>query len=186
MKIATAAPHHRWISSAFIALTLMLSGLSAGWAQAQPSAEGAPKRSLSARPKLAPRPAGYGGMLLKMVLSLAIVCVVAFVALKWGLQRFASTQNQDGHMKVLARLNLEPRRALMVAQIGQRILVLSSSEAGIHLLTELDPEDAAVFTSPQDKGANKKSAFEGALAKRRKADAPSVIELDEPDDEPAA
>lgn len=177
MKI-TAAPHHRWISSAFIALSLMLTLMSTGWAQAQPDPTPTPKTSARHRPKLAPSPAGYGGMLLKMVLSLAVVCIVAFVALKWGLQRFANTQNQDGHMKVLARLNLEPRRALMVAQIGPRILVLSSSEAGIHLLTELDPEDADVFLA-----ADKKSAFEGALAKKRQAKAPSAIELDEPDDE---
>jgi len=177
MKI-TAAPHHRWISSAFIALTLMLSLMGTAWAQAQADPAPTPKASARHRPKLAPSPAGYGGMLLKMVISLAVVCIVAFVALKWGLQRFANTQNQDGHMKVLARLNLEPRRALMVAQVGPRILVLSSSEAGIHLLTELEPEDADIFLA-----ADKKSAFEGALAKKRQAKAPSAIELDEPDDD---
>ena len=56
-------------------------------------------------------------------------------------------------MKVIARLPIEPRRALLVVEVAGRILLLSSSEAGVSMLVELDPSATASFASPRDQAA---------------------------------
>lgn len=161
------------INALFLSLILLLGSAFNASAQAPPQ-DDAPKLAPARTPASVERPSGYGGMLLQMVLSLAIVCVVAFVALKWGLKRFTAHQSHDGLIKVLARHTLEPRRALIVAQVGPRYLILSSSEAGVQLVTELEPEQALPFLEAQSK---KSSAFEGALVKAKQNDKKAPLEL---------
>jgi flagellar biogenesis protein FliO len=50
-------------------------------------------------------------------------------------------------LRVLARLPIEPRRSLLVIEVAERVLLLSSSEAGLSLLVELDPAQAAAFAA---------------------------------------
>lgn len=88
---------------------------------------------------------GYGSLLFQMVISLGIVCLLAYLLLRYGLKRLLPDQNQQGQMEVLARLPLEPRRTLLVVKVGEKILVLASSESGIHPVSELTAQEAAVF-----------------------------------------
>jgi flagellar protein FliO/FliZ len=88
-------------------------------------------------------PGGYGAALLRMVISLALVCGVAWLALKWGAKRLAApTGASADRMRVIARLPIEPRRSVVVVRVGQRTLVLGSSEAGLETLAELSPGEA--------------------------------------------
>ena len=121
-----------------------------------------------------PQRVGYGGALLKLLLSLGVVCVVAFVALKWGLRRFAALPGQEGPMKVLARMPLEPRRALLVVKVHERALLLASSEAGVSLLTELTPQEAAAMSEPGAKPGRGSGGFAGALKRAEQRPAADV------------
>jgi len=71
-----------------------------------------------------------------MWISLAGVLAVAAFVLR------RSSSGQRG-MRVVARLALEPRRSIHVVEIAGRVLVLSSSENGVAMLTELDATAAA-------------------------------------------
>ncbi|MEM1347704.1 MAG: flagellar biosynthetic protein FliO [Myxococcota bacterium] len=115
-----------------------------------------------------PRPQSYGAMLLRMSLGVLAVCAVAFLVLKYGVQRFASPGASDKHFEVLARFPLEPRRSLLIARVASKTLLLASSEAGVHLLRELDAEDAATFGA--DATARTKPPFT--------LDAPPVLEAE--------
>ncbi len=90
-------------------------------------------------------PPRYGSLLLKTALSVAIVCVLAFVALKYGLKRIVGVGGADDRVRVLARYPIEPRRTLLVVRVVGKTLLLSSSEAGVHLVHALEEEDALAF-----------------------------------------
>jgi len=122
-----------------VLLALILAAPTAALAQ-QPADP--PREATTLAP---PKPQNYGAMLLRMILGVLVVCVAAFLVLKYGVQRFVSPNASADHFEVLARFPIEPRRSLIVARVASKTLLLSSSEAGIHLVRELDPEDAASF-----------------------------------------
>lgn len=81
---------------------------------------------------------GLGGSLAVSFLSLGVVCVVAYVALRLISTRAAG--GRRGALHVVARTPLEPRRSLLVVDVGGRGFVLASSEAGVSLIAELDAD----------------------------------------------
>jgi flagellar protein FliO/FliZ len=87
----------------------------------------------------------YGGMLLKMVISVGLVCLLAYAILKWGLGRLVGNTQADGEMEILSRLGVGPNRSIMVVRVGPRFLVIGSTETGISLLSELSEEEAHDF-----------------------------------------
>lgn len=106
-----------------------------------------------ARADDATRPAtpSLSGLILRTLLSLVLVCGGAYAVLRWGLGRVV-TGRADDRLRVLSRQLIEPKRSLLVVQVASRVLVLSSSEAGLHTLAELSGEDAAQFTGSADEG----------------------------------
>lgn len=83
----------------------------------------------------------YGWVLFRMVLMLGAVCILAWVSLKWGLKRWVTPDAKAGPMQVLARLPLEPRRTINLIKVGQRVLVVGSSEHGMHALGDLSLDE---------------------------------------------
>ena len=104
---------------------------------------------------------GYGSLLLRLALGVGAVCLIAWVALKYGLKRLLPDASAHASMRVVARLPLEPRRSLLVAEIAGRHLVLAMSEAGCTLLTELSAEEAASLEA----GGASRESFSARLAK---------------------
>jgi flagellar protein FliO/FliZ len=91
----------------------------------------------------------YGGMLLKMIISVGLVCLLAYAILKWGLGRLVGGQQVSGEMEILSRLGVGPNRSIMVVRVGPRFLVIGSTETGISLLSELSEEEARDFDVSQ-------------------------------------
>ena len=81
--------------------------------------------------------------MLTSLLVLVLVCVVAWVALRL-VARWLEGRRVGGGVSVVARVPLEPRRALYVVEAGGRRLLIGSSEGGVSLVTELAPEERAV------------------------------------------
>jgi len=96
---------------------------------------------------------GYGTLLFKLAVVLGGVCLLAWVSLRWGLSKFVSAGDQGSAMRVVARTALEPRRTLLVVQVGSRHLLLASSESGVEKIAELDAEDAAAVARTEDTGS---------------------------------
>jgi flagellar biosynthetic protein FliO len=85
-------------------------------------------------------PGGYGVVLLQTLFALAGVCVLAWVVLRWGARRGLGMGALGGRVRVLERIALEPRRALYVVKVGERVLLLGAGDGGSPtLITEIDP-----------------------------------------------
>ena len=82
---------------------------------------------------------GYGELMLTSLLVLVLVCGAAWLALRL-VGRGLEGRRVGGGVSVVARVPLEPRRALYVVEAGGRRLLIGSSEGGVSLLTELPTE----------------------------------------------
>jgi flagellar protein FliO/FliZ len=83
----------------------------------------------------------YGLFLLETLLILVLVCVVAYVVMRFGLRRFygGGSGSAAGPVRVLQRIPLEPRRTMYVIQAaGKTLLVAASEGGGMTLISELD------------------------------------------------
>lgn len=89
---------------------------------------------------------GVFAELLRVLVALAVVSAAAFWGLRWlarrgGFGPLASAAGDAPQLKVLARVPLEPRKALYLVQVGERTLLLGTGEGGPpSLLIELEPE----------------------------------------------
>ena len=101
-------------------------------------------------PAETPATADYGGMLLRMVLSLAVVCLLAYVALKWGLGRLYGDSQSDDQMEVISRLRLAPKREILITRVGPRYLIVGSTETELNILGELTPNEVEMSSEDQD------------------------------------
>lgn len=78
---------------------------------------------------------GFGGSLAISLLSLGFVCVLAFVALRFLGRRGVGRPN--GPIKIMARLPLEPRRALYVIETAGRCFLIGVGDGPMTMLAEL-------------------------------------------------
>ena len=83
----------------------------------------------------------YGGELVKTVIALIIVCVLAYVLLRWGLGWLYGKKPLPNHMKILGRLPIEGRRSLYLVRVQSRTLLLGVTDSSVALLAELDSEE---------------------------------------------
>lgn len=95
-----------------------------------------------------PAEMGYGWLLFRMVVLLSIVCIFAYIVLRWGVRRFVAPDQQVGPMSVVARLPVEPRRSILLIKVGERCLVVGSSEAGMTSLGEIPADELEIEKEP--------------------------------------
>lgn len=82
-------------------------------------------------------------LLIKMVVVLAVVCVGAWITIKFLLPRLGMAKfgRQGRAVEVLGRFNLEPKKFLWIVRVGQRRFLLGSTEAQISCVAELTAKD---------------------------------------------
>jgi flagellar biogenesis protein FliO len=71
------------------------------------------------------------------VVSLVVVCALAFVVLRWLGRR--GLGHTDTLLRVRGRCCLEPRRSLYVIETAGRCFLLGVGDGPISLLAEIDP-----------------------------------------------
>jgi flagellar biosynthetic protein FliO len=71
-------------------------------------------------------------------LSLGLVCVLAFLALRWLSRRPPGPSH--GPLRVLARQSLDPKRSVFVIEAAERCFLVGAGEGAMTLLAELDRE----------------------------------------------
>jgi flagellar protein FliO/FliZ len=108
-----------------------------------------------------PLPSGYGWALLQMAVTLLGVCLLAWLILRWARRGGLGVGTRGGRMEVLERLPLDPRRAVHLVRVGDRVLVIGTGEGAPSLLTELD---AAEVPEPEPQP---KTSFADVLARLR-------------------
>ncbi len=88
------------------------------------------------------------------LVSLAVVCLLAYVALRWFSRRGAG--RSEGPVRVLARCSLEPRRAVYLLRVAGRCFLVGVGDGPMSLLAEIDP---AAVTSEIGAGAPVQGSF---------------------------
>jgi flagellar biogenesis protein FliO len=109
-------------------------------------------------------PPGYLTALLQMVGALLLVCVLAYVVLR-GLRRVAGRRGPTGSVRVLERCPLSPRHSLWVVEIGERCLLLGSSDSPGGPLTRLAELDRAALGEAPTAVASGRGSFREILGK---------------------
>lgn len=119
---------------------------------------------------LPPGTTGYGAALLRSIVALAVVCVAAWVSLRWAAKRgIALGGNAKGaRVRVLERVALDARRTLFVVQADERVLLLGAGDGGgLTLLTELAAKEPARESAS---AGGESASFKGVLARLRLVD----------------
>ena len=82
---------------------------------------------------------------IRLVVSLAIVVGLLLLTARVGARRF---KGANGSMvSVLHRQALSRTSSVAVVEVGQRVLVLGSTEHSVNLIAELDPDELAGATA---------------------------------------
>jgi flagellar biosynthetic protein FliO len=102
-----------------------------------------------------------GGSIALSFVSLGIVCLLAYVALRWMSRR--GVGRSDGPLQVIARCSLEPRRSAYIVKAAGRCFLIGVGDGPMALLAELDA--AAVEDSQPAPAPLPGSGFAEALAR---------------------
>jgi flagellar biosynthetic protein FliO len=95
---------------------------------------------------------GLGGSLALSLVSLGVVCLIAYLALKFLSRRGLGRPN--GPIKVLARCPLEPRRSLYVVETAGRSFLIGVGDGPMTMLAELGTAEVqAALPAPVPPGA---------------------------------
>lgn len=81
-------------------------------------------------------------MLVQTVLALAFVCGLAYVIFRVILPRLATNYGGNSMIRIVDRTGLEARKTLYVVEVAGKWLLVSASEEGVQLISELDPKTA--------------------------------------------
>jgi flagellar biogenesis protein FliO len=96
----------------------------------------------------------------KTLLVLGGVSVLAIVAARFWLPRLRRTStSRSNDIQVLAQCSFEPKRSLYVVRAGKQVVLLGSSESGIHFMTTLDLSDFSEGGVPQALDTADRNAF---------------------------
>lgn len=82
-------------------------------------------------------------MLVQTVLALAFVCGLAYVIFRVILPRLATTHGSNSMIRIVDRAGLEARKTLYVVEVAGKWMLVSASEEGVQLISELDPKTAS-------------------------------------------
>ncbi len=81
-------------------------------------------------------------MLLETMLALGLVCGLAYLVFRFALPRLTTARSANSMVRVVDRVGLDPRKSLYVVEVAGRWLLIGASEAGVHLVSELDAASA--------------------------------------------
>ena len=85
-------------------------------------------------------PEGWMGYA-KLMLILGAVLIVALAVRSWVPKLTRPGTPSSRRIRVLAWHPLEPRKTLYVVAVGNNFILVASSEAGVHLMATLDPNE---------------------------------------------
>lgn len=89
---------------------------------------------------------GLGGSLAVSLVSLGVVCLIAYVTLRFLSRRGVGRAN--GPIKVLARCPLEPRRSLYLIETAGRCFLVGVGDGPMTMLAEVPVAEVALAHTP--------------------------------------
>ncbi|MBN2055712.1 flagellar biosynthetic protein FliO [bacterium] len=115
-----------------------------------------------------------GFQLARVLISLGIVCILAFVVLKFILPRMVRGTRRPGGMKVIETLRISPRGTIHAVRLPDRVLLVGATDQGLTALAELPDWPLEPHTEPAYR-----SSFSSFLTGNHAFGAPGV----KPDEE---
>ena len=103
---------------------------------------------------------GLGGSLALSFVSLALVCLFAFLVLRWLGRKGVGRSNDC--VRIIGRCFLEARRSIYLIEAGGRFFLVGVGEGPMSLLAEIDK--AAILAPPA--GGDKPSSTFGEVLAR--------------------
>lgn len=100
----------------------------------------------------------FAGSLALSFVSLGVVCLLAYVGLRWLSRRGGG--GSGSAIRVVARCSVEPRRTLVVVRVADRCFLLGVGEGPMSMLAELDE---SVFREEERQGTGTKWVFSDLL-----------------------
>jgi flagellar protein FliO/FliZ len=85
-----------------------------------------------------------GGSLALSFVSLGVVCVVAYVLLRWLSRR--GVGQAAGPIRVLARCPLEPRRSVYLIETAGRCFLVGAGDGPMTMLAEVSADEVKAHT----------------------------------------
>lgn len=90
-------------------------------------------------------PIGYGWALIKMTGALMIVCLLAYIFLRW-IRRYSMNEGSPkGYLQLLDRCPLSPRQNLWIIKAGDRIFLVGSHDGPGGSVAKLAELDSSIF-----------------------------------------
>lgn len=83
--------------------------------------------------------------LLRLGGALVLVCLFAWWSLRWGLKRYQPVP--DAEVRVRARVAVEPRRSILLVEVGPTTFVVASTEQGMHALGTMPSAELPVVAT---------------------------------------
>lgn len=85
----------------------------------------------------------FGWLLVKTLLAmvLVLVCAVAFIKYIMPKLQRNSMSGGSSQIRLLDKFSLEMRKSLCLIEVGKRYFLISNTEQGINLISELKAED---------------------------------------------
>ena len=114
---------------------------------------------------------GLGGSLAVSLVSLGVVCLLAYLALKFLSRRGLGRPN--GPIKVLARCPLEPCRALYVVETAGRSFLIGVGDGPMTMLAELGTADVQASLPVVEPGTRFADVLGRMLGRGARSDAGS-------------
>lgn len=112
-------------------------------------------------------------MMFQTIFVLAFMCALAYVALR-VLPRRAGGVSLSSMVQIVDRVPLDQRKSLYVVKVAGQWLLIGSSEAGLHLISELDPK---VAEQEAELAVRERPTWGGVSAKARAAFADRLADL---------
>ena len=115
---------------------------------------------------------GLTGALLQMVIVLGAVCILAYLLVGKVLPRLMRVQMPTASrriLKVVDRVPIDQRGSILIVSVGDAYYLVGASQAGIHLLSRLEPDVVtAALEDPTGHTPKLSKWAEALLAKRQK------------------
>ncbi len=139
-------------------------------------------------------PSGYGVSLLQSLLALALVCILAWVVLRFFAARGVGV-GLGRRVKVLERVPLDARRWIYLVELGDRVLVLGVGDGASPTLLKDLPKDALpepaqkrgfleALEARRSEGAKRSFEAERSVELQRSVEAPRSVETEAREEPP--
>lgn len=108
----------------------------------------------------------YASYIVQTIVTLLAVCALAFVVL-YGARRLGIGRPR-GPISLVGLLPLDARRAIYLVKVGEQVLVVGASEAGVTKLAEIAAADVPLERAAE--GARFPEVFARVLGRERSED----------------